>query len=148
MGKHGRRTATPMGLLTTMGLLATMAILTTTTNTTPYTTRFARRPFARRPFDPDSKLFKLISRYAGEPEAIDWLTSSFPTLEDCLLEILRIIRSYPKLTNEAYAQVFKQLRNPHFCAGDKPNAIIDKKIIRPKSIGNTDADSTGEGDPR
>jgi hypothetical protein len=93
-------------------------------------------------------LFKLISRYANEPQAVDWLTSSFPTREDCLLEILRIVRYYPKLTNEAYAQVFKQLNNSYFCTAHAEDAIIDKEILRPKSIGNTDADSTGEGDPR
>ena len=92
------------------------------------------------------KMFRLICRYGREPFALDWLTVPYPKTEDCLLEILKIIRKYPKLTNEAYALVFKQINNPDFSTEKDEAAIIDKSIKRPKCYkNNTSVDATGEG---
>jgi len=94
-------------------------------------------------------MFLLISRYGKEPYAFDCYSAIHQKYDDCLLAVLDMVRSFPKLTNEAYAQVFKLLNNPEQFNTDKfENAILNKKIPRAKKQeGIEENDHGAEGDP-
>ena len=88
------------------------------------------------------RMFKLVNRFT-DPCCTE-LLSEFPTAQTCLVGILHIIERIPKLTNELYAQIFKQMNFEEFSTKFSEDAIIDRTIRRRVKEDDKD-DRTGQG---
>ncbi|GMH84612.1 hypothetical protein TrVE_jg1482 [Triparma verrucosa] len=92
------------------------------------------------------KIFKLMGRWAEEYEWVDAYSRECKTKVDCVMEVCKMLKKMPKLTNEAYAQAFKQLKDHPLRSAKRADGILDPKKKRKKNEKANDA-SSGEGDP-